>query len=162
MNHDYLLLIHWVIVWRDYWVEPPYAWVMLFLLLSHVNAVVRIEIYHHELTEKLTKKNNTNNKHKLNDVINESEEDNDDDVKYEDNDQPQFDLPAFRKLVSPITMKFQIDNYNVSGLDIRSLRCIDWTCTRDDGGSSNGLYTTYRPYRWVRRMTKSGSYVCRL
>merc|ERR1712228_29451 len=73
-----------------------------------------------------------------------------------------FDLHRFRKIVSPIAMKFQIDNYNVSGLDIRSLRCIDWTSQRDDGGSNNGLYTTYSPYRWVRRITKSGSYICRL
>lgn len=73
-----------------------------------------------------------------------------------------FDLHRFRKMVSPIAMKFQIDNYNVSGLDIRSLRCIDWTSQRDDGGSNNGTYTTYRPYRWVRRITRSGSYICRL
>ena len=98
--------------------------------------------YHHNLTERL---------------LVETKEEYDDNVK-----KKEFDLSAFRKLVSPIAMKFQIDNYNVSALDIRSLRCIDWTSQRDDGGSNNGLYTTYRPYRWVRRITKSGSYICRL
>jgi len=112
--------------------------------------------YHHHLTERLMTEKIYN----------------DDDEKYINGHSPnsqnhknkkkEFDLYQFRKIVSPIAMKFQIDNYNVSGLDIRSLRCIDWTSQRDDGGSNNGLYTTYRPYRWVRRITKSASYVCRL
>jgi len=89
--------------------------------------------YHHELTKKLMKKNN------------------------------KFNLNLFKKLISPISMKFQIDNYNVSGLDIRSLRCIDWTSNQNDGNTQyNGIYTTYKPYRWIRKITKSGSYICKI
>jgi len=120
---------------------------------SGVEHVLRCKFtlnYHHELTEQL--------------LIDQSnkDKDNDDDDEKQNKRTKEFDLFQFRKIVSPIAMKFQIDNFNVSGLDIRSLRCIDWTSTRDDGGSNNGLYTTYRPYRWVRRLTKSGSYICRL
>ena len=132
---------------------------------SGVEQVLRCKFtlnYHHDLTEQLLK-----NKEDSKDI-------DEDDIKHEhhhngnghnngnNNNDKEFDLYQFRKIVSPIAMKFQIDNYNVSGLDIRSLRCIDWTSQRDDGGSNNGLYTTYRPYRWVRRLTKSGSYICRL
>ena len=142
---------------------------------SGVEQVLRCKFtlnYHHELTERLLKTKD----HFDPDVIEESLDE--DDIKsFQQNGtngngynngtphgskEKEFDLQQFRKIVSPIAMKFQIDNYNVSGLDIRSLRCIDWTSQRDDGGSNNGLYTTYRPYRWVRRITKSGSYICRL
>ena len=54
-------------------------------------------------------------------------------------------------------MKFDIENHNTSGIDIKSLRCIDWTDHTNDQ-----LYGTYRPYRWIRKVTNSGSYVCRM
>eukprot|EP00485_Elphidium_margaritaceum_P017984 CAMPEP_0202732700 /NCGR_PEP_ID=MMETSP1385-20130828/187792_1 /ASSEMBLY_ACC=CAM_ASM_000861 /TAXON_ID=933848 /ORGANISM="Elphidium margaritaceum" /LENGTH=916 /DNA_ID=CAMNT_0049399023 /DNA_START=29 /DNA_END=2779 /DNA_ORIENTATION=- len=127
---------------------------------SGVEHVLRCKFtlnYHHELTHRLL----------MDPCPNNGNDDDDDDRKQQQprspsSKQKEFDLYKFRKLVSPIAMKFQIDNYNVSGLDIRSLRCIDWLSQRDDGGSNNGVYTTYRPYRWVRRITKSGSYICRL
>ena len=30
-------------------------------------------------------------------------------------------------MISPIIMKFDIENYNLSQIDVKSLRCIDWT-----------------------------------
>ncbi len=93
--------------------------------------------YHHEETDKLLNNNSNNNEE-----------------KYNNNSTYGFDLYQFRKIVSPIAMKFQNDNCNV--------RCIDWTSQRDDGGNNIGMYTTYRPYRWVRTITKSASYICRL
>eukprot|EP01084_Bolivina_argentea_P009699 18087_1 len=129
---------------------------------SGVEQVLRCKFtlnYHHPMTERLL--NGNHNRHHHNIIESEFKED-EEDSKSKEKHKELFDLFQFRKIVSPIAMKFQIDNYNVSGLDIRSLRCIDWTSQRDDGGSNNGLYTTYRPYRWVRRITKSGSYICRL
>lgn len=53
-----------------------------------------------------------------------------------------------RKDVGPISMMFEIPMYNPSGLQVRYLRILE------NAG--------YNPYRWVRYVTRSSSYVCRL
>lgn len=52
-----------------------------------------------------------------------------------------------RKEIGPITVSFDVPMYNVSNLQIRYLRI-------DDKEKSN-------PFRWVRFVTQSSSYVCR-
>mmetsp|Transcript_10929 Transcript_10929/g.32342 ORF Transcript_10929/g.32342 Transcript_10929/m.32342 type:complete len:492 (-) Transcript_10929:468-1943(-) len=54
-----------------------------------------------------------------------------------------------RREVGPINMDFEIPMYNVSGLQVKYLRIAE-----DMPG--------YTPYRWVRYVTQSNSYVCRL
>mmetsp|Transcript_3205 Transcript_3205/g.3540 ORF Transcript_3205/g.3540 Transcript_3205/m.3540 type:complete len:494 (+) Transcript_3205:257-1738(+) len=54
-----------------------------------------------------------------------------------------------RKEIGPISMNFEIPMYNVSQLQVRYLRIAE---------SMPG----YTPYRWVRYVTQSSSYACRL
>eukprot|EP00808_Paulinella_micropora_P011603 g78993.t1 len=54
-----------------------------------------------------------------------------------------------RREIGPISMQFEIPMYNPSGLQVRYLRILE--------GSRS-----YNPYRWVRYVTRSNSYVCRL
>ncbi len=54
-----------------------------------------------------------------------------------------------RKEIGPISMTFEIPMYNVSSLQVRYLRIAE---------SMPG----YAPYRWVRYVTQSSSYVCRV
>ena len=54
-----------------------------------------------------------------------------------------------RREVGPISMSFEIPMYNVSHLQVRYLRISE-------------THKSYNPYRWVRYITQSSSYVCRL
>jgi len=54
-----------------------------------------------------------------------------------------------RKEIGPISLQFEIPMYNPSNLQVRYLRIME--------GSKS-----YNPYRWVRYVTRSSSYVCRL
>lgn len=54
-----------------------------------------------------------------------------------------------RKEIGPISMSFEIPMYNVSNLQVRYLRISE-------------THKSYNPYRWVRYITQSSSYVCRL
>jgi len=54
-----------------------------------------------------------------------------------------------RKEIGPINLNFEIPMYNVSNLQVRYLRIAE------------GI-PGYSPYRWVRYVTQSSSYVCRL
>jgi AP-4 complex subunit mu-1 len=54
-----------------------------------------------------------------------------------------------RQQIGPINMCFEIPMYNVSHLQVRYLRVAD-------------TLVGYTPYRWVRYVTQSSSYVCRL
>jgi AP-4 complex subunit mu-1 len=56
---------------------------------------------------------------------------------------------SVRKQIGPISMNFEIPMYNVSGLQVRYLRIQE-------------VSKKYNPYRWVRYVTKSQSYICRL
>lgn len=51
--------------------------------------------------------------------------------------------------MGPINMCFEIPMYNVSNVQVRYLRVAD-------------SLVGYTPYRWVRYVTQSSSYVCRL
>merc|ERR1711865_1091529 len=51
-----------------------------------------------------------------------------------------------RKEFGPISMKFEVPMYNVSNLQVRYLRI-------------NETHKSYKPYRWVRYVTQSDSYV---
>ena len=53
------------------------------------------------------------------------------------------------KEIGPISMNFEIPMFNVSNLQVRYLRI------QDTGGKT-------APFRWVRYVTQSSSYVCRL
>jgi len=53
-----------------------------------------------------------------------------------------------RKEMGPISMQFEIPMYNPSNLQVRYLRILE--------------NKSYNPYRWVRYVTRSQSYVCRL
>lgn len=55
---------------------------------------------------------------------------------------------AVRKEVGPISMNFEIPMFNPSGLQVRYLRILE--------------KESYNPYRWVRYVTRSSSYVCRI
>jgi AP-4 complex subunit mu-1 len=57
--------------------------------------------------------------------------------------------PMHRKEIGPISMAFEIPMYNVSNLQVRYLRISE-------------THKSYNPYRWVRYITQSSSYVCRL
>ena len=54
-----------------------------------------------------------------------------------------------RREIGPINMNFEIPMYNVSNLQVRYLRIAE-------------TMSGYTPYRWVRYVTQSNSYVCRL
>lgn len=56
---------------------------------------------------------------------------------------------AHKKEVGPISMGFEVPMYNVSNLQVRYLRISE-------------THKAYNPYRWVRYITQSSSYVCRL
>lgn len=57
--------------------------------------------------------------------------------------------PLIKKEIGPVTMNFEIPMYNVSNLQVRYLRIAE-------------THKSYNPYRWVRYITQSSSYVCRL
>eukprot|EP01071_Lankesteria_metandrocarpae_P015063 Lankesteria_metandrocarpae@DN9287_c0_g1_i1.p1 len=57
---------------------------------------------------------------------------------------------AHKKEVGPVTLDFEIPMYNVTNLQVRYLRISE--ANRTIGG----------PYRWVRYVTQSASYICRL
>ncbi len=54
---------------------------------------------------------------------------------------------SIRKEIGPIALNFEIPMYNPSGLQVRYLRIQNLAGT---------------PFRWVRYVTRSSSYVCRL
>lgn len=54
-----------------------------------------------------------------------------------------------RKELGPISMAFEVPMYNVSNLQVRYLRIAE-------------THKSYKPHRWVRYVTTSNSYVCRL
>jgi len=54
-----------------------------------------------------------------------------------------------RKEMGPITMNFEVPMFNASGLNIRFLKITERS-------------KSYNPHRWVRYVTRSSSYVCRL
>jgi AP-4 complex subunit mu-1 len=56
---------------------------------------------------------------------------------------------TIRKEVGPISLSFEIPNYNVSGLQVKYLRIAE-------------THKGYKPQRWVRYVSTSSSYVCRL
>jgi AP-4 complex subunit mu-1 len=63
-----------------------------------------------------------------------------------------LDVPVtagHKREVGPISMGFEIPMYNVSHLQVRYLRISE-------------THKSYNPYRWVRYITQSSSYVCRL
>lgn len=62
-------------------------------------------------------------------------------------DQPITAL--LKKEVGPISLAFEIPMYNVSNLQVRYLRISE-------------THKSYNPYRWVRYITQSSSYVCRI
>ena len=53
-----------------------------------------------------------------------------------------------RKEVGPVSLTFEIPMYNVSNLQVKYLRIAEQS-------------KAYNPYRWVRYVTRSSSYVCR-
>jgi len=55
---------------------------------------------------------------------------------------------AIRKEIGPISMSFEIPMYNPSNLQVRYLRIQE--------------NASYNPYRWVRYVTRSSSYMCRV
>lgn len=54
-----------------------------------------------------------------------------------------------KKEIGPISMSFEIPMYNVSNLQVRYLRISE-------------THASYNPCRWVRYITQSSSYVCRM
>lgn len=60
---------------------------------------------------------------------------------------PQATASQAIKETGPINLAFEIPNHSVSGLQIKSLR---------------NLQGTESPNKWVRYITKSTSYVCRI
>lgn len=54
-----------------------------------------------------------------------------------------------RKEIGPISMTFEIPMFNASNLQVRYLRILE-------------SHKSYNPYRWVRYVTRSNSYICRL
>jgi len=51
--------------------------------------------------------------------------------------------------MGPIAMNFEVPMFNASGLNIRFLKITERS-------------KSYNPHRWVRYVTRSNSYVCRL
>lgn len=60
---------------------------------------------------------------------------------------PQATSVQAMKETGPINMNFEIPNFNLSGLQIKSLK---------------SLMSEEAPNKWVRYITKTSSYVCRL
>jgi len=60
----------------------------------------------------------------------------------------QASTASIRKEIGPISLQFEVPMFNPSGLQVRYLRILE----------NKG----YNPYRWVRYVTRSQSYVCRL
>ena len=60
---------------------------------------------------------------------------------------------SVRKRIGPISMKFEILTYSVSKLQVRYLRVLKTAAAHDP---------KYNPYRWVKYIAKSQSYICRL
>lgn len=56
---------------------------------------------------------------------------------------------SIRKEMGPVSVAFEIPMYNVSSLQVRYLRIAE-------------VHKSYKPLRWVRYVTTSNSYVCRL
>ena len=54
-----------------------------------------------------------------------------------------------RKEIGPISLHFEVPMYNVSNLQVKYLKI-------------NETHRSYKPFRWVRYVTQSASYVCRL
>lgn len=55
---------------------------------------------------------------------------------------------AVRKEVGPINMNFEVPMFNPSNLQVRYLRIQE--------------NANYNPYRWVRYVTRSSNYICRI
>lgn len=62
-------------------------------------------------------------------------------------DQPA--TAAHKREIGPVAVTFEIPMYNVSKLQVKYLRIAE-------------THKSYNPYRWVRYVTLSSSYVCRL
>ena len=56
---------------------------------------------------------------------------------------------SVRREMGPISMAFEIPNYNVSSLAVRYLRIAE-------------RHKSNTPHRWIRNVTQSSSYVCGL
>jgi AP-4 complex subunit mu-1 len=56
---------------------------------------------------------------------------------------------AIRKELGPVSVAFEVPMYNASSLQVRYLRIAE-------------THKGYKPHRWVRYVTTSNSYVCRL
>jgi AP-4 complex subunit mu-1 len=54
-----------------------------------------------------------------------------------------------RKELGPVSMAFEVPMFNTSNLQVRYLRIAE-------------THKNYKPHRWVRYVTQSSSYVCRL
>jgi AP-4 complex subunit mu-1 len=61
---------------------------------------------------------------------------------------PISNTSTVKKEVGPVSLNFEIPMYNVSNLQVRYLRIAE-------------QHKSYNPYRWVRYVTQSSSYVCR-
>jgi AP-4 complex subunit mu-1 len=61
----------------------------------------------------------------------------------------QLVTPSHKREIGPIAMSFDIPMHNVTNLQVRYLRISE-------------THKEYNPYRWVRYMTVSSSYVCRI
>lgn len=61
----------------------------------------------------------------------------------------QTPTAAIKREIGPISASFEIPMFNVSKLQVRYLRISE-------------THKSYNPYRWVRYITQSSSYVCRL
>ena len=62
-------------------------------------------------------------------------------------DQPA--TAAHKREIGPIAMQFEVPMYNVSNLQVKYLRISE-------------THKSYNPYRWVRYITLSSSYVSRV
>ena len=56
---------------------------------------------------------------------------------------------AMKREIGPVSMGFEVPMYNVSNLQVRYLRISE-------------THKSYNPYRWVRYITQSSSYVSRV
>ena len=56
---------------------------------------------------------------------------------------------AHKREIGPVSLGFEIPMYNVSNLQVRYLRISE-------------THKSYNPYRWVRYITQSSSYVSRI
>lgn len=61
----------------------------------------------------------------------------------------QASSSIIKREIGPIAASFEIPMYNVSNLNVKYLRIAE-------------THKSYNPYRWVRYITQSSSYVCRL